>query len=166
MLCSVWLWLWVPRDARSDVLQIQQGGNLQKKFSVTFPGWPNSTLMCQALCHLLPAWASAWHRHSWCPQVPWGHAATRAAAQCGQYRHQVTQMELSSREKMPKPPVTTTGGHGGPSPRVLLLPPNLLGVWGQHCSPLQPWHCVTLTTGLYHQSSEGLSSPGHTWRWK
>lgn len=164
MLCSLWLWLWVPRDARSGVLQTQWRGNLEKRLSVTFPGWPNSTPMCQALCHLLPARASAWHKRSRCPQVPWGHTATQAAAQCGQYRHKVIWMDLSRRKKMmPKPSVTTTGSPGGPSPGVLwqLLTPNLLGVWSKHCSPLQPWPYVTLTTSLCHQSSQRLCSPGH-----
>lgn len=64
---------------------------------------------------------------------------------------------------MPKPSVSTTGGPGGPSPRVLqqVLTPSLLGVWSEHRFPLQPWHCVTLTTSLCHQTSQWLCSPEH-----
>lgn len=64
---------------------------------------------------------------------------------------------------MPKPSVTTTGGPGVPSPRVLwqLLTPNLLGVWGEHHCPPQVWHCETLSTSLCHQTSQWLCSPGH-----
>lgn len=46
----------------------QLGGNLGKRLGMTFPGWPTSALMCQALCHPASAWVRAWEGHRRLPQ--------------------------------------------------------------------------------------------------